>query len=99
MSAFLIADIDVNDTEAYDKYRAANPGIVKKFGGRYLAAGGAVRVIEGDWTPARVVIIEFPDMAAITAFYESPEYVALRQIRWKSAKSRLVVVEALVPSG
>ncbi len=93
MPALLIADINVQDANEYSEYRAANPGIIKKFGGRYLAVGGDVRVIEGDWTPRRVIIIEFPDMAAITAFYESPEYIRLREIRWKSADSRLVAVE------
>lgn len=99
MPAYLIADIDVKDAAAYAEYRTANPGIVKKFAARYLVAGGAVDVIEGDWAPGRVVVIEFPDKAAITAFYNSPEYVALRQIRWKSAKSRLITVEGLGPAG
>jgi uncharacterized protein (DUF1330 family) len=39
------------------------------------------------------VIIEFPDMAAVRAFYESNEYAAIRGIRWRSADSRLVAFE------
>jgi uncharacterized protein (DUF1330 family) len=95
MPAFLIADIKVNDPDTYAKYRSANPDIVNKFGGRYIALGGEVRVLEGDWIPRRTVILEFPDMAAITAFYESPAYVELRKIRWDSAESRLVAIETL----
>jgi uncharacterized protein (DUF1330 family) len=93
MPAILIADIDVRDPEVYARYRSANPAIVTKYGGRYLAVGGEVRVIEGDWTPRRAIIIEFPSMAALQVFYESPEYAEIRGIRWQSADSRLVAFE------
>ena len=95
MPAFLIADIDVQDDDTYRSYREANPGIVRQFGGRYIALGGEVRVLEGDWQPRRTVIIEFPDMDAINRFYDSPEYQELRPIRWQSADSRLVAIETL----
>jgi len=98
MPALLFADIDVKDPQAYAEYRTANPGVVKKYHGRYLAVGGDVKVIEGDWSPRRTIIIEFPDMAAVTAFYDSPEYTELRKIRWKSADSRIVVFETIAQS-
>jgi len=95
MPAFLIADIRVTDADAYEKYRSANPDVVNRYGGRYVALGGQVEVLEGDWHPARTVIIEFPDMDALKAFYTSEEYGALREIRWRSAESRLVAIETL----
>jgi uncharacterized protein (DUF1330 family) len=98
MPALLIADIDVQDTASYAEYRHANPEIVRKFGGRYLAIGAEARVLEGDWLPRRTVIIEFPDMAALDAFYSSPEYAAIRTIRWQSARSRLVAFETTSPA-
>ena len=95
MPVLLIADIDVKDPEQYRAYREANPDIVNRFGGRYLSVGGDVKVLEGDWEPRRTVIMEFPDMAAVTAFYESEEYAAIRPIRWATADSRLVAIETL----
>jgi uncharacterized protein (DUF1330 family) len=95
MPALFIADIHVKDPDSYAKYRSANPDIVNKYGGRYIAVGGEVRVLEGDWIPRRTIIIEFPDMAAVMAFYNSDEYVELRKIRWESADSRLVAIETL----
>jgi len=95
MPALLIADIDVHDPDRYTVYRSANPAIVNKFGGRYVALGGEVKVLEGDWHPRRTIVIEFPDMSALTAFYESEEYAKLRPIRWASADSRLVAIETL----
>ncbi|WP_394728814.1 DUF1330 domain-containing protein [Altererythrobacter sp. GH1-8] len=95
MPALLIADIDVKDPEAYAKYRTANPDIVNQFGGRYIALGGAVEVLEGDWHPARTIVIEFPTMEDLKAFYNSEAYVELRKIRWASASSRMVAIETL----
>ena len=95
MPAFLIADINVTNDDVYKEYRSANPDIVNKFGGRYVALGGEVKVLEGDWHPNRTVIIEFPDMGALNAFYSCEEYAALREIRWRSAESRLVAIETL----
>lgn len=95
MPAFLIADIDVKNPDEYRAYREANPAIVNRFGGRYIALGGEVKVLEGDWIPRRTIIIEFPDMAALDAFYASDEYAKLRPIRWASADSRLVAIETL----
>lgn len=95
MPAFLIADIDVHDPEVYRQYREANPDIVNRFGGRYVALGGEVKVLEGDWNPRRTIIIEFPDMAAIEDFYQSEAYAKLRPIRWSSADSRMVAIETL----
>lgn len=95
MPAFLIADIAVEDAEAYAAYRDANPAIVNRFGGRYVALGGAVAVLEGDWHPRRTVIIEFPSMDALHQFYDSPDYRELRKIRHASADSRLVAIETL----
>ena len=95
MPAFLIADINVKNDDVYKEYRSANPDIVNKYGGRYVALGGVVEVLEGDWHPNRTVIIEFPDMDSLRAFYSSEEYVALREIRWRSAESRLVAIETL----
>lgn len=95
MPAFLIADIGVTDPDTYADYRKANPDIVTKLGGRYIALGGEIKVLEGDWKPRLTVIIEIADMSAINAHYESSEYTELRKIRWKSADSRLVAIEAL----
>lgn len=98
MPAILIADIDVRDPDTYARYRTANPEIVRKYGGRYLAVGGEVQVLEGDWVPRRTIIIEFPDMTAVRAFYDSTEYAEIRGIRWQSADSRMVAFATAEPA-
>ena len=95
MSAYLIADVEVIDSAGFEEYRAQVPATIAAFGGRYLARGGAHKVLEGDWSPHRCVILEFPTMAALEAWYESPAYVPLRVVRERTTKSRLVRVEGL----
>ena len=95
MPAYLIADIEVTDPVGYDEYKKRVPAVIAAHGGRYLARGGASEVLEGTWRPKRSAIIEFPNLASMKAFWESPEYRPLREIRERSAKSNLVVIEGL----
>jgi len=91
----LSADVDGDDPDAYAAYRQANPEIVKKYGGKYLAVGGEAKAIEGNWQPSRMILIEFPSMEELEAFYASEDYAQIRPIRWKTADSRLLVLEGL----
>ena len=95
MAAYLIADIDISDAEAFEEYRRDVPASEKPFGGRYLARGGLTELLEGDWNPHRLVIIEFPDMVSLRAWYDSPEYQRLKTIREKCAKSRLIALDGI----
>ena len=79
----------------YETYRQQVPATIAAFGGRYLVRGGALTVLEGTWSPKRCVILEFPSMAQLKAWYDSPAYVPLRAIRERSTKSNLVMVEGL----
>lgn len=95
MSAFLIADIDMKDAGTYADYRTANLDIVNEFGGQYVALSSEIKAHEGDQAPRRTVIMKFPNMNAISAFYASPAYAKLRKIRWKISDSKLVAIETL----
>jgi uncharacterized protein (DUF1330 family) len=95
MAVNVIASVDVLDSEGYEEYRARVPSTIAAHGGRYLARGGATEVLEGTWSPARCVIVEFPDMATFRAWWSSPEYVQLRAIRERTTRSELVVTQGL----
>ena len=97
MPAYLIAHIEITDPTAYEEYRKRVPPVVTAHGGRFLARGGAVTVLEGNWQPKRLVVIEFPDMAALKAFYESPAYRPLIELRNRAAKGSLVAIEGVAP--
>jgi len=95
VAAYVIANIQVTDPKAYEEYRSRVPPIIAAHGGRYLVRGGRVEPLEGDAPPERVVVLEFPDMAQLMAFYRSAEYRPLIAIRQRSSRSRLIAVEGI----
>ncbi len=85
MAAYLIASVDVINAEAYREYRERFDPILEQFDGRILVAGGTPEPLEGDWAPARLVVLEFPDMERAKAWYHSPEYAGIAPIRFEHA--------------
>ena len=96
MPAYVIADVEVSDPAKYEGYKALSPGAVAAAGGKFLARGGETAVLEGGWTPARLVVIEFGDVAAAKAFYESALYRQARAARAGATKRfNMVVVQGV----
>ena len=95
MPAYLFANVDVTDPQGYEKYRQRVSATIEAYGGRYVVRGGATEVLEGEWVPKRMVILEFPDMAQLKAWYRSPEYKPLIELRQRTTNSMLVAVEGV----
>lgn len=95
MAAYVIVDIQVTEPVGYAEYRQLAPPIVASYGGRYLVRGGALETLEGDWAPQRLVILEFPSVAQAKAWWDSPEYRPLREMRQRTTISKMVVVEGI----
>ena len=95
MAAYLIANIEVTDAQAYQEYRDKVPAVIAAHGGRYLVRGGAVERLEGDAALHRVVVLEFASMAKLRAFYESAEYRQLIALRKRGSRAQLFAVEGV----
>jgi uncharacterized protein (DUF1330 family) len=95
MPAYIIIETDVHDAEQYEKYKAVSPAAVAGGGGRFLVRGGEHVVLEGDWNPKRVVVLEFPDLEAAERWYASDEYQAAKKLRDGAANLRMVAVEGV----
>ncbi len=95
MPAYVIADIEITDPEVYKEYVKLAPATVAQYGGRYLARGGHTEVLEGEWRPRRLVILEFESVEKAKAWVNSPEYAPARALRQRSARSNLVVIEGV----
>ena len=95
MAAYLYASVEITDPVAYEDYRKQVPAVITAYGGRYLVRGGVSVPLEGDAPPSRLVILEFPDMARLRAFYDSPEYRPLLSIRKRAACSTLIAIEGI----
>ncbi|WP_429807358.1 DUF1330 domain-containing protein [Ensifer sp. B1-9] len=95
MAAYLIADVEITDAAAFEQYIQEVPATEARYGGRYLGRGGATQVLEGDWEPHRLVIVEFPDMQALLSWYQSPDYQRLKTIRERCARTRIMTLEGV----
>jgi uncharacterized protein (DUF1330 family) len=95
MAAYAVVNVRVTDPDRYAEYRAKAPDTIARYGGKYLARGGAVGVLEGDWDPQRLVLLEFESMERLREWYDSPEYAPLKLRRGEAAITEFVVVEGL----
>lgn len=94
MPAYVIGDVrDARDQEALAEYRRRNTDSVARHGGRFVARGGAVELLEGEWDTQRIVLIEFPDMAAARAWYGSEDYAPLKALRQSASDTNIILVE------
>ena len=95
-AAYLIVESQISDPEAFQRYMAAAPAVAKAFGGEYLVRGGKMAVLEGDWTPPRLTVLRYPSFDEAKAMYDSPGYVAARQLRHgATACFNMVLVEGV----
>jgi uncharacterized protein (DUF1330 family) len=96
MPAYVIANVTAaHDEDKLIEYRRRNTDVVAKHGGRFVARGGRLEILEGEYAPVRVVIIEFPDLDAARGWYESDDYAPLRELRRGASETHIYVVEGL----
>ena len=95
MSAYVIFDVEINDMQKYQEFMLGVKPALEAAGAKYLARGGEHKVYEGSWEPRRIVILEFPSVAAWEDFYTGPVYQGLKLIRDECSSARLVSVEGL----
>jgi uncharacterized protein (DUF1330 family) len=94
-SAYIIANVTVTNPEQYAAYRKLASIAVQVYGAEFCVRGGAVEVLEGDWTPDRAVILKFTSMDKAKAYYHSAEYTAAIHARMGAAVMRMVLVEGV----
>jgi uncharacterized protein (DUF1330 family) len=95
MPAYLIVDVTVTDPDVYEDYKKLAPSSIAQYGGRYIARGGRTDVLEGAWTPSRLVMLEFPTVEQARAWWSSPEYADPKRMRQRSSTTNMVLVEGL----
>ncbi len=93
MTAYWIGEHVIASPAKFDEYLRQVVPMIERHGGRYLTRAGSHEVLEGNWRPNRVAVIEFPDMAALKTFYRSAEYQPLIALRQSAATDVLIAVE------
>jgi uncharacterized protein (DUF1330 family) len=95
MTAYVIVETDITDAAQYEQYKAASPGAIEAGGGRFLVRGGELAILEGDWQPSRLVVLEFEDLAAARHWYQSEIYQQAKKLRDGAARLRMVAVQGI----
>ena len=95
MAAYVIVEIEVVDPVGYEEYKNLASASVLKFGGKYIVRGGATEVLEGDWKPKRIVVLEFESMQRARDWLNCEQYREPRKMRHRTAKTNMVLVEGV----
>jgi uncharacterized protein (DUF1330 family) len=94
MPAYIIAEHIITDAKRFEEYRTRVKPIIERYGGRYITKPGSHKILEkAVWNPERVVIIEFPDMTALNAWYNAPEYQPLIKLRQGATVDMLITLD------
>lgn len=93
MTAYVILDVDVTDPALYEEYKKLSGPALVPFGGRFLVRGGPVEVLEGDWRPSRVVVLEFPSPERAREWWGSELYRGAKAIRQRASRGHMILVE------
>ena len=93
MAVYLVAQLQIQDRTEYSRYEAGFLDVFAKFGGEILAVDDAVDCIEGEWPYSRTVLLRFPDADEARRWYDSPEYQALVQHRFRAANTNIAMVQ------
>ncbi len=92
MPAYIIVDVNIHDAAAYEAYKKLTPASVEAYNGKFVVRGGPAELLEGDWKPGRLVILEFPTTAAAKSWWSSPEYAPAKAARQQAAITNMILV-------
>jgi len=95
MAAYIIVDIDIHDSETYEEYKRLAPPSIAQYGGKYLTRGGVTEVLEGDWIPKRLVILQFESMERAKEWVNCAEYAPAKKLRQLSSRSNMILTEGI----
>ncbi len=95
MAAYVIVEIEVVDPVGYEEYKKQAAATVHKYGGKYIVRGGSSEVLEGDWNPKRIVILQFDSMERAKEWLNCEEYREPRKMRHRTAKANMILVEGV----
>jgi uncharacterized protein (DUF1330 family) len=95
VSVYIIAQIGIHDRAEYEKYSDGFLDVFAKYQGELLVVSEDPVVVEGEWPYTRTVVIRFPSADEARRWYESPEYQAIAQHRFRAAKTNAVIVAEL----
>ena len=98
MPAYVVVNVNTKHPEEYERYKEMAQKTIAQYGGRYLVRGGAMSVLEGTWTPTRIVIVEFPTYEKAREWWHSAEYAPAKELRQRLSATDLLIVDGYNPA-
>jgi len=95
MTAYLLGRVAITDPDRYKEYMKETPGVIEKYGGRFIVRGGKVETLEGAEETRRLVLIEFPSFEKAKEFYCSPEYQEAKKLRAGAAVGQFLAIDGV----
>jgi len=93
MPAYIVVEVEVHDLQQYEDYKEMVPASLEAYDGHFIVRGGKVETLEGEWSPKRMVIVEFPSVEKAKAWWSSEEYAEAKALRQATARTQMIVVE------
>jgi len=93
MPAYVIVEVEIHNPVEYEEYKKLTPASIAAFDGRFIVRGAKSECLEGDWQPQRIVVLEFPSVERAKEWWHSVEYASAKEIRHRTAKTKMLVVE------
>jgi uncharacterized protein (DUF1330 family) len=93
MPTYVVGDIHITDPAAFQSHVPRAMATIARFGGRVIAGGGKIDLLESGPMPERIFIIEFPNADAARRWYRSDEYQAVLKIRLSASHGRVFLIE------
>jgi uncharacterized protein (DUF1330 family) len=93
MKGYIIVDVKITNPVGYDDYRKHTQSTLEAYGGKFIVRGGKAELLEGDWDPGRIVILEFPSVEKAKAWWSSAPYEKIKGIRQANSVTQMIVVE------
>jgi uncharacterized protein (DUF1330 family) len=95
MAAYIIVDVKIYNSLAYEEYKKLTPASIAAYKGKFIVRGGAAETLEGDWDPGRVVVLEFPDTDQAKRWWSSTEYASIKLMRQGASSTKMILVEGV----
>lgn len=95
MAAYVIVDVTINDPVEYETYKKLTPASIASYNGKFIVRGGQTEILEGEWQPGRIVVLEFPTLAIAKEWWASDEYGVAKIIRQRTAETKMIIVEGV----
>ena len=95
MPAYLVVNSTVTDQAQLDAYLANVGPTLAGRDFKVLVATTSAEAVEGTPAGERLVIMEFPDRAALRDWYDSPEYATVREHRLAGTSGFGVIADGL----